>query len=86
MLSEGFENETACYTSEMGPDQRHLLAGFFSSSRDDTKIFLSSYYVSSVGLNLQIFCNYELFGWDVWVSRLFLLPLQSNLSQTAFNE
>jgi hypothetical protein len=51
--------ECACYTSDLSTDDRHTAVLSFASSREGAQVFIGSYYVGSVGLNLQKHCSHE---------------------------
>lgn len=51
--------DAAVYTSELNPDERHELVKEFTTNPNNCHIFVGSYSVGSVGLNLQALCHHS---------------------------
>ncbi|OBT87126.1 hypothetical protein VE02_02227 [Pseudogymnoascus sp. 03VT05] len=51
--------DAAIYTSELNPEERKDLVKRFTTEVDKCHIFVGSYSVGSIGLNLQALCNHS---------------------------
>lgn len=52
--------DAAIYTSELNPEERNDLVRQFTTEPDKCHIFVGSYSVGSVGLNLQALCHHAI--------------------------
>ncbi|OBT70727.1 hypothetical protein VF21_10289 [Pseudogymnoascus sp. 05NY08] len=54
---QALQIDSATYTAELSSEERHSLVKKFTTKTDECHIFVGSYAVGSVGLNLQNLCN-----------------------------